>query len=326
MKNIFLLIFLIVANFNLFANNNSKSEADNLFKNEDYFKAIEMYSELIDEDENSEHLYVNRGLCYFGTFQFKKAIKDFTKAIKINPNNIETYHYKANCLIGLKELSSALDIANDLISIDPKSHKNFSLRSTIYMALSEKEAGCNDLLKAYALGDTNLLNFKVSNCIEESLPVESLFFHFPDHENWQLKSNQRNKTMSSTDYTKNNKDLDKWDEILNVITVFNVKPKKNELEKMMGMVLKQSAEKAPNAKSTLIDKEEDTDYPWIMFKNECPEIKGLEQTESQIYCIFLGEETIYICSRSIKSDKFTEVKEKIITGFFKTAFIHKYKN
>lgn len=326
MKTIYIIIFLIVANFNLLANNNSKSEADNLFKNEDYFKAIEMYSELIDEDENSEQLYINRGLCYFGTFQFKKAVKDFTKAIKINPNNLETYKYKANCLMGLFELEEATEIIGELIKKEPNNYKYYNMRAGIFMKLSDKLSACNDYQKAFELGDTNLLTFKTSKCLENILPIETLFFQLPDHENWKLKNNNSDENISTIDIIKNDKNKNDWEDILNIVTVFNVKPRKSELDFMMDMVLKQSKEKAPNAKSTLIDKEEDADYPWIMFKNECPEIKGLEQTESQIYFIILGEATIYICSRSIKSNKFSEDKEKIITEFFKTTNVLKYKN
>lgn len=326
MSKLFLFLLIILATINLKANINSKTNADNLFKNEDYFKAIEMYSELIDEDENSEQLYVNRGLCYFGTFQLKNAVKDFTKAIKINPNNLEIYKFKANCLMGLFELDEAIDIVTELITKDPTNHKYYNMRAGIFMKLSDKMSACNDYQKAFELGDTNLLTFKTSKCLENVLPVETYFFQLPDHENWKLKSSQSDKEMSINDFIKNDKSLQDWDDILNIVTVFNVKPQKSELNFMMDMVLKQSKEKAPNSISTLIEKDKNAEYPWIMFKNECPKIEGRGQTESQIYFIILGEATIYICSRSIKSDKFTEDQEKIITGFFKSTNILKYKN
>jgi tetratricopeptide (TPR) repeat protein len=83
-----ILLLLISLNF-VFANrqDNLFSEANELYKNQEFRKAIELYNEVKHNGYTSPELFYNLGNAYYKTDQIGKAILNYEKALKINPTD-----------------------------------------------------------------------------------------------------------------------------------------------------------------------------------------------------------------------------------------------
>src|SRR5579862_4128067 len=66
------------------------------YKNEQYEKAIEIFSEIIKKDNTNKIAYLNRGSAYFYTGELSLALTDFNKAIEIDNHFVSAYKNRAN--------------------------------------------------------------------------------------------------------------------------------------------------------------------------------------------------------------------------------------
>lgn len=112
------------------------SEAQNLVKDEFYFDAIEVFSNLIKKYPDSEltdDAFFNIGLCYFQLNQFQNAITNFNKVIEEFPDatisildggkefgrtSAKCYYAIINCYLGLKKFDDIQDILQKLDSYE----------------------------------------------------------------------------------------------------------------------------------------------------------------------------------------------------------------
>ena len=66
---------------------NVTSEADQLFQDGFYRRAIPMFTQAIAKDSSNEVLYVKRGICFAELEEYRRAISDFQRAQRLDPNN-----------------------------------------------------------------------------------------------------------------------------------------------------------------------------------------------------------------------------------------------
>jgi tetratricopeptide (TPR) repeat protein len=87
MKNIFIL-FLLISNF-VFTQNVDElfTEANSLYKDGEYSKAIELYNQIEVNGNISSELYYNLGNCYYKLNEVAPTIYNYEKALKIDPLN-----------------------------------------------------------------------------------------------------------------------------------------------------------------------------------------------------------------------------------------------
>ncbi len=63
------------------------SKGNELYRNGDYLKAVELYKSIEDKGLQSDDLYFNLGNCYYKLNKVAPAIYYYEKALKINPEN-----------------------------------------------------------------------------------------------------------------------------------------------------------------------------------------------------------------------------------------------
>jgi len=98
------LVFLFLLIFSSsFAQNAEElfGNANTLYKEGSYVKAIKIYEDLIKEDLVSSELYFNLGNCYYKTNKVGPAIFNYEKALQLNPLNKDA----ENNLVFAKRLS-----------------------------------------------------------------------------------------------------------------------------------------------------------------------------------------------------------------------------
>jgi hypothetical protein len=93
------------------------------------------------------------------------------------------------------------------------------------------------------------------------------------------------------------------------------------MNKVMNLMFDQTKQNAPKSKLTFLEKDENTEYPWIIFTIESPSFKNDKIPESQLWFIIQGKQALYSNFRAIKKATIpTDLIEKW-TIFFKTSKI-----
>lgn len=87
-----------------------KEKGNEEYKKKNYNQAISFYNDAIEQQDNQEVLYANRGLCQKALSRYKLALLDFDKALGINPRSIKNLKRKADILIILGRLPDALRV------------------------------------------------------------------------------------------------------------------------------------------------------------------------------------------------------------------------
>jgi len=93
-------------------------------KNEHLQKAIQLLSELLNQNPEEYSLYVKRAEIYEKMKNYRKALKDYDKAIEIRPDFAPTYLKKANLLIDkLNNLRSAKKVLEKALTLQYPSNE-----------------------------------------------------------------------------------------------------------------------------------------------------------------------------------------------------------
>ncbi len=87
-KLFFVVIILIVNGYNFsFQFQDKLEQANKLYQNEEYQKALEVYQEVFRSGYESAELYYNIGNCYYRKGEIGNAILFYEKALKLNPDD-----------------------------------------------------------------------------------------------------------------------------------------------------------------------------------------------------------------------------------------------
>ena len=111
MKNIIIILIIFLSNSTLFA---SVKEAETLYTNGDYDKALELYKKVIANGEESSVLYYNIGNCYYKLGQNTKAIIFYERALLLNPND-EALNY--NLSLANRNIVDKLDVIPEIFFV-----------------------------------------------------------------------------------------------------------------------------------------------------------------------------------------------------------------
>jgi len=169
-------------------------------KNQEYERAIKLFSGIIQENPKDAYLRYMRAQCYYEIHQVDKGIKDVKIALKVKPEvenykrikgnalylygrllsqknqkkkALKTYRQAAEFLdyssvystiafkeIQLGEYESALQNLNKAIGMDPQNDYAYSNRALLYVKLKKYEQAKADIEKAIALNSQNPYAFK----------------------------------------------------------------------------------------------------------------------------------------------------------------------
>jgi tetratricopeptide (TPR) repeat protein len=284
---------------------------------EDYKGAIKDYNNAIKEDKSFMKAYFNRGTCYLALNNFKDSYADFTKAIELNPKDAESYYRRATIFVVQDKYLEALPDLDKTIELDPAAPDALTLRGQIRMQSGNEKGGCEDFNLAKKNGDKQADEYIKKFCGNKKQKNESLMLDWPDAENWKVGSQQENDKMTLVELIHANETLENWTEIG---TMTSIKGAKNVgLDKAMNLMYDQSKINSPKAKLTFIEKDENAEFPWIIFTIECPNFKNDKTPESQLWYIVQGETALYTNFRAVKKAEISPDLKTRWIAFFKTA-------
>lgn len=109
------------------------NEANILCNNKEYTKAIAIYKQCIDNDEQTEKAYYNLGTCYIKMKEYNKAIDTFRTVLKINDTYVNAYYnlgYAYSRIDDCKKAYRCFNIAWSLNNEDQECEKAINLLSS----------------------------------------------------------------------------------------------------------------------------------------------------------------------------------------------------
>ena len=122
----------------------------------DYSGAISDYNQAIEIDPKFYKLYANRGWSKMQLKDYEGALTDYNKSIELDSiNKSPSGIFNDTCFINneLRNYSQAIKDCTRSIQIDPKSYLPYSNRAISRKNIGDMNGACEDLKKAFDLGD-----------------------------------------------------------------------------------------------------------------------------------------------------------------------------
>lgn len=145
---------------------------------------------------------------------------------------------------------------------------------------------------------------------------EALKLEWPKSENWTIASNQGNEQMNLIELIHEDESLNNWTEYGYMMALYMTGI---SVEKMMNVTYEQSKKNAPEAKLTVLERDDKAEYPWIIFMIESPEFKDDKTPESQVWYVVQGKTALFTNFRAVKEAKISKELQTKWVAFFKTA-------
>ena len=283
----------------------------------DYSGAIKDYSKAIKEDKENVDAYFNRGICELAVKEYKAALKDFDKTIEIDPKYVKAYYSRATVFVSQEKYAEALPDLDKTVELDATLPNALTLRGQIRAQNGNKKGACEDFSLAKKNGDNQAEKYLSQFCGNEQQSGESLMLHWPESENWKIGNSHEDEKMAMLELIHSDETLESWTEFG---TMMSIKGVKNiPMDDAMNMMFDQAKLNSPKAKLTFIEKDESTEFPWIIFTIEAPNFKNDKNPESQLWYIVQGKTSLYTNFRAVKKATISsELKDKWVT-FFKTG-------
>ncbi len=152
-----------------------------------------------------------------------------------------------------------------------------------------------------------------------SFSQESLKIVWLEKYEWKLLSNQEDGSIHVIELIPGNEDAKNWTmlgQMLSIKGALNV-----PMEDAKNMMFEQTKVSSPNAKLTVLEKDEEDEYPWILFKIEHPKSGNKKKTESQLWYIRQGKTSLYVNFIAMKKKKLKKGFVQEWTKVFKESEI-----
>ena len=320
MKNFFTIIAVVISITSF------GQTADEYLKNgivkhnsKDFEGAIKDYSKAIKADKNLRDGYFNRGICELALQNYKAAKKDLDKTIELDPLFGQAFYSRATVLVSQQHYGDALPDLDKTIELDPKMPNALTLRGQIRAQTGNKEGACEDFNKAKVNGDLQAEKYISQFCGNQEDVIESFMLDWPLKENWKVGDNQENSKQHIADFIHSNETIDKWTELGNMTSIKGIRDV--PVTTAMNLMIDQAKLNSPKAKLTFIEKDEQAEYPWIIFTIESPNFKNDKNPESQLWYIVQGKQALYTNFRAIKQATIPAAFKASWIEFFKTGKI-----
>jgi hypothetical protein len=148
---------------------------------------------------------------------------------------------------------------------------------------------------------------------------ESLKIVWLEKYEWKLLSNQEDGSIHVIELIPGKENARNWTmlgQMLSIKGALNV-----PMEDAKNMMFEQTKANSPNTKLTVLEKNEEDEYPWILFKIENPKFKGDKKPESQLWYIRQGKTSLYVNFIAMKKKKLKKGFVQEWTKIFKESEI-----
>jgi len=286
---------------------------------QDYKGSIKHFNKALKQDPQFTDAYFNRGTSKMYLEDYEGAIEDYDKAIELNPEIISAYKNRGVAKMQTREWQSAQQDFDRVVQLEPNDASVYLMRGQVHRELGDPPSACTDFQKSKELGDSRadqLLKKYCSNSSGLVAQMESLRLDWPESEDWHVAHQQENEQIKMVELVRGTETLENWSELGTMMVYKNIPRSLNmPLEKSMEIIYESSRKDCPDSKVTMIEKNEQAEYPWIIFKLECPN----KRSESQIWHAVQGTDELFVSFRAVKAPSISTDLQDTWVAFFKTA-------
>lgn len=133
---------------------------------------------------------------------------------------------------------------------------------------------------------------------------DSLVINFPQKYNLVLKNNQQDSRKILREWIPNGQTWENYDIIATMLVLKN--GKSVSVNKFKDLIVKGLKEKTKGFKYTELDRNEDSENGYLIFKCESDSYKDSKEKESQIYFLTIGKNDLFSNIIALKTDKFSD--------------------
>lgn len=128
--------------------------AQKLFAEDQVQKSIDLFTLSIDAGENSEIVFLSRGVAYIKTEQLDRAINDFSIVIDMNRQNYRAYMYRGTARLRKEDFRNAISDFERTIELKPDYGAAFFARGTAYAHIGNGYEATKDIKTAISFSGT----------------------------------------------------------------------------------------------------------------------------------------------------------------------------
>ncbi|MCL0100032.1 tetratricopeptide repeat protein [Dehalococcoidia bacterium] len=110
-----------------------------LWKDENYVKAVESFTEYISLNPNDARGYERRGNSYHALKRYQEALKDYDKAIELNPENPDVYGQRGHVHRFFGQYQDAIKDYDKVIALDSSNEWPYHYKGMTYRNLEQYE-------------------------------------------------------------------------------------------------------------------------------------------------------------------------------------------
>lgn len=317
MKRISVLIVLIVLCITL--NVNSQSGEDyykgGLKKSAmgDYTGAIAEFDKAIQINPYYALAYYNRGLAKNSLGYYDEAIADIDKSIELKAGSPKTFMSRGIIKFNKHDFESALKDFNSLLTLDASNATAYYYLGYCKLYLNINDA-CYDLIKAVDLGEMKAKELLDKYCVQSTSSGkrsnETLMIEWPASEGWHISKQDETPIRRKVEFRREKETYLLRPESGAVFFYKNITTSmKIPLSKSMDLLYDDIKKNCTSAVLMVLEKDERTQYPRIIFKIEC-------ELESQIWCAVQGTDQLFAVYWGIKDKRIpSDLQEKWIKIF-----------
>ena len=114
----------------------------------EYDLALADYNEAIRLDQNSAHVYNNRGLIYLAKKDFDRAIADYDRALRLDPKYVLVHNNRGNAWMFKRDYAKAFADYTEAIRLDPKLAMAYNNRGNVRRATQDYDRAILDYNEA----------------------------------------------------------------------------------------------------------------------------------------------------------------------------------
>ena len=144
---------------------------------------------------------------------------------------------------------------------------------------------------------------------------ESIEIKWLDKYEWKELSNQKTDNIHLIEVIPVDENEDNWSILGQIMSIEGVLD--FSLEEIKDIMFEQIKASTPDAILTFIEKEEGTEYPWILFKIENQKNENYNNYESQLWYIRQGKASLFV--------NFIAIKEQSLKDDFVREWIEVFK-
>jgi tetratricopeptide (TPR) repeat protein len=127
------------------------SKGHDEYNQNNYSKAIELYSQAIQTNPNYSDAYYWRASAKYASKNYREAIPDYNKTIELSPTNEQAFYYRALTHYNLESYEIALPDFDNAVQLNPDIASMYYWRGETNYVLQRYEDGVSDFSKSLEL-------------------------------------------------------------------------------------------------------------------------------------------------------------------------------